>query len=121
MSDTPSYHKQQRLFYKPHCPHNCRRALWHNYKAPGRYLITLSKNPLIAPFSTVCGELRDPAGAPYCHLSASGVIIDRLIRDINLIEPFEVENHVVMPDHVHILWRVKDWLPKDFGYYVGLL
>ncbi|MDE6199881.1 MAG: hypothetical protein K2L55_05570 [Muribaculaceae bacterium] len=49
------------------------------------------------------------------------MIIDRLVRDINLIDPFEVDNHVVMPDHVHILWRVKDWLPKDMGYYVGLL
>lgn len=116
-----SRYVEQRLFYRPLCPHNCRRAVWHNYKAPGRYLITINKNPLIAPFSTVCGELRNAANEPYCHLSASGVIIDRLIRDINLIEPFEVENHVVMPDHIHILWRVKDWLPKDFGYYVGLL
>ncbi len=33
---------------------------------------------------------------------------------------FEIPNHVIMPDHLHILWRVKEWLLKDLGYYVGL-
>lgn len=109
------------LYFKQHKPHNCRRAVWHNYKAPGWYMITFSKDPSLAPFSFIRGDLRNSTNPPHCHLSPSGLLIDHLIRDLNIIDNFEIQNHVIMPDHVHILWRVKYWLPKDLGYYIGLL
>lgn len=106
---------------KPHCPHNNRRAIFHDYQAPCNYMITISKAKECPPFSYLVGNPKvldeDP---PRTVLSCVGRIIDEQIRSINAMPQFAVCNYVVMPDHVHILWHVACRLPKDVGFYVGL-
>lgn len=107
-------------FYRQLCPHNCRRASWHDYKGPGWYMITLSKTPAAPSFSRIAGSLTIPENPPHCDLNDIGHIIDFQIVSLNSEPIFEIPTYVVMPDHVHLLWRVREWLPKDLGYYVGL-
>lgn len=83
-------------------------------------MITLSKDPKAPPYSFITGSLTQSDNPPRCILSHSGKIIESQILDLNADGLFEIFNHVIMPDHVHILWRVREWLLKDFGYYVGL-
>lgn len=103
-------------YYKPHKPHNCRRAHFHNYKALGTYMITISKDELCPPFSSLSGEVDNPAVV----YSEVGRIIDFQIRSIEDWDFFSILNYVIMPDHVHILWKVERWLDHDLGHYVGL-
>lgn len=83
-------------------------------------MITMTKDPAAPIFSTLDGRPDSAADPPRVILSETGKIISDMIQDLNLKEEFEVPEYVVMPDHVHILWRVKVWLPKDLGYYIGL-
>lgn len=106
---------------KPHCPHNNRRATFHDYRSPCNYMITISKAPDCPSFSCLVGNPKAPAeDPPRTVLSGVGLIIDEQIRSISVMPPFTVCNYVVMPDHVHILWHVACRLPKDVGFYVGL-
>lgn len=107
-------------FYMPHRAHSNRRAKFHNYKAPGMYMITISKDPLAPPFSSLCGIPGNKENPPRAILSREGRVIEDEILGLNDRKEFEVNNYVVMPDHVHIMWRVKEWLIKDLGYHIGL-
>lgn len=107
-------------YYRPIKPHNCRRARFHDYKAPGCYLITISKAPSCQNFSSLAGKPFEKTNPPRVEVSKIGQIIEYQIAAINEVEIFNVDNYVVMPDHIHILWRVKSRLPRDLGYYIGL-
>ena len=108
-------------FRKPIKHHNCRRAPFHDYKATGEYMITISKAPECPDFSTLTGDPRSVEHPPCVELSDFGKIITRKIEDIPVDWPmFEIYNHVVMPDHLHLMWKVKERLKYDLGHYVGL-
>lgn len=100
-----------------------KRAFWHDYRSPGRYLITLSKNPIIAPFSTIEGDINLPVSTPgssHTRWTPTGRIIADLIYHLNTIHPsLKAEQYVVMPDHVHILIYVQSRLPEPLGLYVA--
>lgn len=142
MSDMPP------AYFNPHQPHNCRRAAFHNYRSPSTYMITISKHPEAPTFSRIIGDYRcqsraDTAGTiagsmatsranpefpDNCHGPARtafllpGEIINAQILDLPIdFSFFRILNHVVMPDHLHILWRANELLPRNLGYYVGLL
>ena len=112
--------KHRPAYYKEHRPHNCRRATFHDYRRPGKYMINLTKDPAAPAYSRLAGDPTDPQNPARTLLSPAGLINNTATTEINTYPDFEIENHVIMPDHVHILWRVKYDLPKDFGYYVGL-
>ena len=108
-------------YYKPHRPHSNRRAKFHNYKCPGSYLITISKSPDAPIFSTLHGDPLSGLHSCITKLIAIGEILDYHISHLNDNEKFEIKHYVIMPDHIHILWKVKYWLEKDLGWYIGLL
>lgn len=107
-------------YYLPHRPHSCRRASFHNYCGPGKYMISITKDESAPLFSLLEGNPIDADNPVRVVLSAVGSIIESQILRIEDDENFEISNYCIMPDHIHILWRVKYWLPKDLGYYVGL-
>lgn len=100
-----------------------KRAHWHNYRAPGQYMITLSKSPSIPPLSTIEGDWRIPVGSrgsSYTRWSPLGGRIARLIYEIDSIHPaLRAEQYVVMPDHVHILLCVQRELPEHLGLFIA--
>ena len=89
------------------------RATWMDYRSPSIQLLTLvttNRLPLL-------GELRGEEIA----LSTLG---QRIAEEIERIPSYkgassiEIYDYVVMPDHVHILLRIHDRLPKHLGQYV---
>lgn len=100
-----------------------KRAYWHDYRAPGRYMITLSKSPSVPSLSTIEGDWRLPvgtSGSSYTRWSPVGGRIARLIYHIGSIHPaLRAEQYVVMPDHVHILLCVKTGLTEHLGLFIA--
>ena len=100
-----------------------KRAFWHDYRSPGRYLITLSKSHGVAPFSTIEGDWRLPvgsSGSSYTRWSPIGRAIADMIYGICNIHPaLRAEQYSVMPDHVHILLWVQSALPESLGFYIA--
>lgn len=113
MSEPPSY-------YKPLRQHGCRRAAFHDYKRAGKYLITIAKAPDMPAFSYLTGTVGSLTDPPRVVLTALGQIIQDTMQLFEAKHPcFAFPATVIMPDHVHIVWWVKEGLKKDLGTYVG--
>lgn len=102
-----------------------RRKKDHDYTKPTTYHIILKKNPDIPDFGSLRG---DPAIAPpkrgcaYILRSPLGRIIHEEIFKWPQFYPFlKNYQHIVMPDHVHILVRVTKTTDKKFSFYVNKL
>lgn len=107
-------------YFKPLSHHNCRRASFHDYKRPGQYMITINKAPGAPCFSTLGGNPFVPSDPPAAIPSPAGAIVDSQIHAIEDDDNFLITNHVVMPDHIHLLWTVRRLIPRELGAYVGL-
>ena len=100
-----------------------KRANWHDYRSPGRYMITLSKSPLVAPLSEPIGDWKLPIGSRgssstrWSHIGR--VIADKLYHLEEIHPSLQAEQYIVMPDHVHILLLVKDKLPEHLGLFIA--
>lgn len=100
-----------------------KRANWHDYRSPCRYLITLSKSPGIPPFSQIDGDWRLPVGtrgSSYTRWSPTGRVIADMLFHIGEIHPaLRAEQYIVMPDHVHVLLWVQSILPEHLGLFIA--
>lgn len=109
-------------YFKPHRPHNCRRSHTHNYKAPGYYLITISKGEDIPLFSHIErgeGILGESNVLLKMH-QAGEIIREATLKFLERNPWFEFTDVCIMPDHIHIVWRVREWLPRKLQNYVGI-
>ncbi|MDE5785333.1 MAG: hypothetical protein K2H98_02265 [Duncaniella sp.] len=106
-------------------PRYHKRAHAHNYHAPFIYHIILNKNGTAERFGTVTGDASIAPGQAGCaciKLSRLGSIIARSIYTLPQQYPvLQVYQYMVMPDHVHILLRVKEWTEKHLDYYIATL
>lgn len=100
-----------------------KRANWHDYRSPGRYMITLSKGVGIPPFSQIDGDWRLPVGtrgSSYTRWSPTGrIIADKLYHLGELHPSLRAEQYIVMPDHMHVLIWVKSTLPEHLGFFIA--
>lgn len=100
-----------------------KRAHWHDYRSPARYMITLSKTPRIPSFSQIEGDWRLPVGtrgSSYTRWSSIGrIIADRLYHISDIHPSLKAEQYIVMPDHVHVLLWVQSILPDPLGSYIA--
>lgn len=100
-----------------------RRSLNHDYTKPATYHIILKKNPDIPYFGHPAGNVDkapDERGSIFISHSLLGKIINDDIFNWTKRFPFlKIYQHIVMPDHVHILVRVIEDIPHKFGYYVN--
>ena len=115
-----------------------RRTPSHNYCDKGTYMLTLVVDGRMPLFGTLKGNVRLPlsgplkgdelvpsaaADAPRVVLSPLGEAIrDREIAKISAVYPMvEVWKLCIMPDHLHIIVRVKEKLPegKHLGHVVS--
>lgn len=95
---------------KPHL----RRAPWMDYKDPSILMITLvttNRQPIL-------GILK---GETIERTKLGQAIAEEINRipTYNGAESIEIYSYVIMPDHVHILLRVHDRLPKHIGQYIA--
>lgn len=106
-TELPQYHK---------------RAFAHNYKAPFIYHLIFKKCEDCELFGTVKGDARIAPGLPggaYIEESVLGRVIAKEIIDLPKRFPvFQNYQFKVMPDHVHLLLRVRDWLEFHLDYYM---
>lgn len=89
------------------------RARWMDYQSPSIQMLTLvtvDRKPLLA-------ELRGET----THLTPLGTAVAKEIERIPTYlgaASIEILDYVIMPDHVHILLRIHDRLPKHLGQYI---
>lgn len=89
-----------------------RRAAAHDYTRPGVYHITLHvADSLGQPFGAVVGDLFAPDGsanAPRVALSPVGQVVEHeLLTAIPAYYPMiEIQDYIIMPDHLHFLVEV---------------
>ena len=86
-----------------------RRSVAHDYSRCGYYHITISVAPTLQqPFGRMAGRLDSPDGtgdAPHVELSAIGRMVEEELREsIKRYYPMlEVQDYVIMPEHLHFL------------------
>ena len=92
-----------------------RRALWHDYRDPGLYMITLVVNDRKPLLGTL---IEDNGQACIEHSMLGKAIINEEINKISHFYPMvEVWKICVMPDHIHIILNVKTAMPP--GKHLG--
>ncbi|MCC8039361.1 MAG: hypothetical protein LIP02_14695 [Bacteroidales bacterium] len=87
-----------------------RRAKWHDYSAPGTYMITMAiedRKPLFGRL-----EIRPE---PHVELSPLGHVIQEIeLAKIHQFYPMiHLWHHVMMPDHLHAIIHIESPLPKN--------
>ena len=103
-----------------------RRAATHDYSRPGIYHITMHvAESMGSPLGKVTGDVQAPDGspdAPHVDLSPVGKMVEQeLLTAIHAHYPMvEVQDHVVMPEHLHFLLVVKSNLVSAQGKRVPL-
>lgn len=86
-----------------------RRSVAHDYRRCGYYHITISVAPTLQqPFGRMVGRLDSSDGtddAPHVELSTSGRMVEEELREsIKRYYPMlEVQDYVIMPEHLHFL------------------
>ncbi len=102
-----------------------RRSPWHDYHRKGTYMLTLVVEGRVPLFGELKGKTDAPKGttdAPRVEYSELGnAILRDEIGKINHFYPqIEVWKTCLMPDHIHMIVRVKEDLPpkKHLGYVI---
>lgn len=102
---------------------NYQRAAWHDYKSRCMYHITITKSPEAPYFGHVIGDINAQYGEenyPRCIESAVGKVIFFNIKAIpKLHEHLKVLQFVIMPNHIHLLIFVEEYLPEHLGFFIS--
>lgn len=99
--------------------HNHRRKKNHDYRAPCKYHITITKTASAPVFSSLIIKTMTPDGV-MTDTTPLGRIINEEIQHFSDFHPeIQVYDYIVMPDHVHMLIRVKKRLDRPVGNAIG--
>lgn len=104
--------------------HMGRRSIVNDYTEPGMYHITIQAAEG-QPFGRVVGDVSkadgDPA-APHVELSAVGEMVqEELLNSIRrYYRMIEVQDYVVMPEHLHFILEVHEAIVSMQGHRVPL-
>lgn len=100
-------------YYKETIHSQKRRAIWHNYYAPGLYMVTINKRNGCPDLGKL--EYRLPENA-FISLSSPGLIIKGEIDKTPSISPeIKIHYYKIMPDHLHILIEVVEPMHRHLG------
>lgn len=95
--------------HKPTTHSMKRRCFSHNYSYKGYYHITITTNrTLRQPLGRITGQLDKSDGdplAPHVELSSIGRMVEEELKNsIHKFYPMlEVQDYVIMPEHLHFL------------------
>lgn len=95
-----------------------RRCLWHDYHRKGTYMLTLVVNNRLPLLGELRGSTQSLPGSPDVpHIVPSALGTAILYEEVKKITHFypqvEVWKVCIMPDHIHMIVRVKDDLPRN--------
>ena len=103
-------------------PHTMkRRSPGNNYRNPGLYHITINVHDRKhQSLGRITGDIQYPDGhpdAPRVELTAIGKMVEyELLHSITVHYPvIEIQDYVVMPEHVHFIMNVKNSLISKSG------
>lgn len=101
-----------------------RRAFNHDYQEQGTYMLTMVVDGRKRVFGHIEGSAREKAGtdeAPHMVLSELGrQVLEEEIKKIHHYDPMvDVWRVAIMPDHIHLLVRVREPLPE--GKHLGTI
>lgn len=92
----------------------CLRATWHDYRAPGMYMITMLKAATTPVLSTL-GVWAD-SGRVYASPTATGQIVRDVLHNLEAIHlAMHLSNFVIMPDHIHIIIYISERTDRHLG------
>ena len=89
------------------------RAKWMDYRSPSIQMLTMVTSDRLP----LLGELQ----GQHIALTPLGQKVAEEIERISTYKgasSIEIYNYVIMPDHIHILLRIHDRLPKHLGQYI---
>lgn len=94
-----------------------RRSPWHDYGRKGTYMLTLVVEGRVPLFGKLKGNAEEPLGSPDAPRVEYSELGNTILRDeigkINKFYPqVEVWKVCIMPDHIHMIVRVKEDLPE---------
>ncbi len=105
--------------------HMKRRCPWHDYRKKGTYMLTLVVEGRVPLFGELKGSAEASHGSPDAPRVEYSELGRTILRDefckINKFYPqVEAWKVCIMPDHIHMIVRVKENLPpeKHLGYAV---
>ena len=109
-----------------HTPHQHRRHRSHNYRDVGTYLITMTVAGGARVFGHVEGKAKAKRGeegfATFIPTELGKVVLTEERQKIERYYPMvEVWQFCLMPDHIHMIIRIKSTLPpkKHLGTIIG--
>ncbi len=94
-----------------------RRCPWHDYHKKGTYMLTLVVEGRVPLFGELKGNAEAPLGSPdaprveYSELGNT-ILMDEICKINQFYLQVEVWKVCIMPDHIHMIVRVKEDLPK---------
>lgn len=92
------------------------RAPWHDYRSPSKYMITLKKGAKTPSFGILSGGTDNS----YVLLSKVGTFVKDELRELTSIcSSLKLWQYIVMPDHIHFLLKVTDYLDEPLGNYIA--
>lgn len=105
-------------YCKPDHPNYLQRSWSHDYCRPARYLITVHKNPAVPAFCTIDGS----SDAPCVRLTRTGELFEEALAAwLEKFQQIAVQEHIIMPDHIHLCVWVMEYLPCGLSRAVGSL
>ena len=88
----------------PYAVRKSSRLKNYDYSSSGAYFITFCVKDKACLLSSVVG--RGVLDAPYIKLSDYGRLLDLIIKTAQRNDQINVDNYVIMPNHVHMLVTV---------------
>ena len=71
-----------------------------DYSSPGAYFITICTEKRQPILSNIVGAIHE---SPEIRLTQQGKIVDEVINDIPIHMGVEIQNYVIMPNHIHLI------------------
>lgn len=98
-----------------------RRAAWHDYHAPSMYMLTLKKADEAPRFANIVNVGKGEKMEAAVRLTAAGSCLwaQKEVWE-NEFDALHVMCFIVMPDHVHMLLRVKVRTDRHLSHLLGI-
>lgn len=94
-----------------------RRCPWHDYRKKGTYMLTLVVEGRVPLLGELKGNAEAPLESPdapcveYSELG-NAILRDEICKINKFYSQVEIWKVCIMPDHIHMIVRVKEYLPE---------
>ena len=83
----------------------------YDYASPGAYFITVCTKNRSCILSTITVGA-DALGGPSLQLTDTGMVVEQYLLSTERMPGFLIDKYVVMPNHIHMILRIKSGPPR---------